>query len=216
VTNAPPWLILDTSADEIAVALAAGGELRATLRHRPSGPLSEHLRPALEHLLDAEDVALGDLGGVAVARGPGSFTGLRVGLAFGLGLAESLGIPAHGLSCLDALAEGFAVERPATDGTIAAVVPTSARRADAYVRSYRVVSGRVEPLGPARVAAGTELEASLAAVDQVVGRVPGRASAGTPQLAGLARCLELVRSGAAAAEPLFPEYILPPPPIATR
>jgi tRNA threonylcarbamoyladenosine biosynthesis protein TsaB len=65
---------------------------------------ARRLLPAIEWLLARLSLRLGDLGLLAVAAGPGSFTGLRIGLATAQGLAESAGLPAVGVSTLEATA----------------------------------------------------------------------------------------------------------------
>ncbi len=63
-----------------------------------------HLMPALEFLLSGLSASIQDTKALVVAKGPGSFTGLRVGLSFAKGLCYALGVPLIGVSSLEALA----------------------------------------------------------------------------------------------------------------
>lgn len=67
---------------------------------------AESLFPILETLLDDTKISWSDLTAIAVCTGPGNFTGVRISVAAARGLALSLGIPAIGVSRLDALAYG--------------------------------------------------------------------------------------------------------------
>ena len=93
----------DSSSADQSVALAdpAGQPLGATAWTAERGQGGE-LLPRLLELLDQQGTSLHDVTGIAVAIGPGSFTGLRVGLALAKGLAVGLGCPIVGIGSLDA------------------------------------------------------------------------------------------------------------------
>lgn len=97
-------LAIDTTTRWGSVAVVAGGCVQASLA--VSAPLdhSESLLPTVSHLLSRLDLGVGDLQAVAAARGPGSFTGVRIGLASAQGLALAAGVRGLGLSSLEALA----------------------------------------------------------------------------------------------------------------
>lgn len=111
-------LAVDTTSERESVALVDGGSVRGEVRLRTSDGHSRRLIPVIEFLLGASALRAADVEGYAVAVGPGSFTGLRVGLSTVQGLALAAGRPCLGLSTLDALAETARGEAP----TLVAVV----------------------------------------------------------------------------------------------
>jgi tRNA threonylcarbamoyladenosine biosynthesis protein TsaB len=98
-------LAIDTSTARAGIALYDGDVLAESVWHagRDHGRL---LMPTIEETMRRLGREPGEIAAVAAARGPGSFTGLRVGLAVARGLAVALGIPAYGIGSLDVLAGG--------------------------------------------------------------------------------------------------------------
>jgi tRNA threonylcarbamoyl adenosine modification protein YeaZ len=94
-------LAIDTSTDSASVALVQEGRVLAEATWRCRQNHSVELLPRLAQLLDETKVGLQSISCVIVARGPGSFNGLRVGLSTAKGLAFSLGIPIIGISSLE-------------------------------------------------------------------------------------------------------------------
>lgn len=213
----PPVLVIDTSAGEIGVALAFADRSRAALRHAPRGPLSENLRPAIERLLAGEGLSFPDLIGVAAVRGPGSFTGLRVGLAFAEGLAASRGLPATGVGSLEALAAG-AAPRLADGTSLLALVRSGSQRDDWYAQPFRVAEGVASPAGAAEILAGEALDDAVKRAGALAGDLPAGAAAkpflGRERLLdGAIRLADAVASGRREREPLEPVYLLEPTPV---
>jgi len=137
-------LAVDTATARGSVALVDGSSLRGEERLPDSTQPSLHLLPAIERLLSASGVAASGVDGFAVTVGPGSFTGLRVGLSTVQGLALAAGRPCLGVGVLDILAEGT--------GQTVTFALTDAYRAEVYWAEYdalgvSVVSPRAGPLG---------------------------------------------------------------------
>jgi tRNA threonylcarbamoyladenosine biosynthesis protein TsaB len=103
-------LAVDTTTANGSVALAEGGEVRGEVRFRAPDGHSAHVLPAVEFLLRTLSLTAAALDGYAVATGPGSFTGLRVGLSTIQGLALGAGRPCVGVPALDVLAARIAGE----------------------------------------------------------------------------------------------------------
>ncbi len=141
-------LALDTGSPQVSVALARGGELaavRGAAMERSSNQVLEMMREVL-----AEAGARpADLGGIVALRGPGSFTGVRIGLATGFGFHQALGIPATGLSTFEILAA--AAEAPHGAVILAAV---DALRGDWSVQAFAASEAPVNLGAPELVPAG--------------------------------------------------------------
>ena len=124
---------IDTSTAELTVALVAGD---AVLGERAAGPdprgrprHATQLLPVVEEVL-ADGGGWSALSGIAVGVGPGTFTGLRIGVATARALAQARGLPVAGVSSLAALAAGVAAgDRPRLG-------VTDAKRGEAFAALY--------------------------------------------------------------------------------
>ena len=96
-------LALESSAKPASVAVISDGKLLGQYFQNSGLTHSRTLMAMAESLLKNLDITIGDIGLVAVARGPGSFTGVRIGVSAAKGLAFGLGVPVCGVSTLDAM-----------------------------------------------------------------------------------------------------------------
>lgn len=103
-------LAFDTATDRATSALVDDGEVLGERFSRAATLLAD-----VDALLRQAGAHPRDIGGLALGTGPGSFTGIRIGLAVARGLALSLGVPAAGVSTLDALAAGAPGATPVID-----------------------------------------------------------------------------------------------------
>ena len=129
-------LAVDTSSHRVSLAVSCGEEIVASLSMNNHLPHSQTLFPNISVLLQAAGLEIQAVNVFATATGPGSFTGLRVGLAAVKGLADSLGKPCLGIDSLDllALATGF-------DG--AHLVMIDAGRGEVYGGMREVTAGDI-------------------------------------------------------------------------
>ena len=95
------YLAIDTSTAAASLAIVQDSEVLAELTWRCGQNHSTQLLPHLVYLLNQGKLNIQSTSGIIVARGPGSFNGLRVGISTAKGLAFSLGIPIVGISSLE-------------------------------------------------------------------------------------------------------------------
>lgn len=197
---------------------------------------SETLLPVIGGLLGKAGLAPSDVEAVAVTSGPGSFTGLRVGLSTAKGLALAAGIPLAGFSTLKVLAEALAQESGAAPGTMVCAL-LDAGRGQLYRGLYAVARPSASPwrteeqgeesirspekalagLAAGAVAGGDgaarhadALRSSMPAGILLIDRMPCLA----PLLA--VRAERLLRSESLPAGALKPNYVRPPDALAKR
>ena len=94
-------LAIDTSTPDASIAFSSEGQIIAELTWHSGQNHTLELMPNLSCLLRLNELTVKDIGGIAVARGPGSFNGLRVGLSAAKGLAFALNVPLVGISTLE-------------------------------------------------------------------------------------------------------------------
>jgi tRNA threonylcarbamoyladenosine biosynthesis protein TsaB len=147
-------LALDTTSELGGVAIRSGGRIVAEVSiHAPDG-FADVLFPAIEQTLAGANLQLRDIDCFAAASGPGSFTGVRVGLSAVKGLAAALGKPAVGISNLKALASFGKSPLRAT--------VLDARRNQVYAAVY---NANLEPVIPETVINFSEWLASLGTIE---------------------------------------------------
>ena len=120
-------LALDTCLTACSVAILDGETVLAARSEAMPRGHQERLAPLVRELMTEAGIPFSALTRIGVTVGPGSFTGLRVGLAFAKGLSAALAIPCVGVGALDALAYG-------REGFVVAVI--DARREQVYVQLF--------------------------------------------------------------------------------
>lgn len=100
-------IAIDTATETASVAIAhPEGEIAAELTWRAGRNHTMHVHPTLRHVMMLAGITKDDLTGIVSTRGPGSFTGIRIGLATAKGLAHGLDVPIVGMGTLATAAYG--------------------------------------------------------------------------------------------------------------
>lgn len=149
-------LALESSAKAASAALFDGEKMLGLYFQNDGLTHSSTLLPMAEQLLKNTGHTIGDVGRIAVSRGPGSFTGLRIGLAAAKGLSWALEIPVVGVSTL----EGMAFGGPADEGAALCCV-MDARRQQVYNALFEIRGGVPVRLCEDRAISIAELQEEL-------------------------------------------------------
>lgn len=153
-------LSMDSSAVTASVALTDGNEIIKSEFVNSGLTHSETLLPMIARVMDGHKYS--ELDGIAITAGPGSFTGVRIGVATVKGLAFNDDIPCYSVSTLEAIAYNFVDE----NAVVCAVM--DARRMQFYNALFRVQSGKVERLCDDRAISIEDLRNELKQYDNVI------------------------------------------------
>lgn len=138
-------LAIDTATRFISLAIYDGQALLAEQTWQSHNNHTRQLAPAIFTLLDGCDLDMSDLTALAVSTGPGSYTGLRIGVSLAKGIAAARKLPLVGVTTLDTLA----ASQPYYQSGGGLIVVVQAGRGRVIVRTYRWRKGqwasRAEP-----------------------------------------------------------------------
>ena len=131
-------LALDAATEVCSVAVSDGDNV---FERRSDIPKShaQLLLLLVDEVLLASGIDLSSLDAIAVTRGPGSFTGIRIGIGIAQGLSYGAKIPAIGVNTLEVMAQGYVNRFPSFSGYL--VPALDARMAEVYWSVYRVENG---------------------------------------------------------------------------
>jgi len=213
-------LAIESATSRPSLALFNDQELLAHRECHANGSLTPQIIPAIHELLEEASVTVADLEGLAVSIGPGTFTGLRVGLATMTAFRFALGIPLVGVSTLEGLAWNLPnVELP--------ILSTVAIRADLVYwgrfrwRDNHLVSMETDQMGKLSDACAGLSEPTIVLGDGWIRNqaysggnagllIEGPAEALWPSAAGVGRAgLVLLKEKAWLPEGCTPRYIQP-------
>lgn len=155
-------LAVESSAVSASVAIVDDGKLIAESFVNNKLTHSQTLMPMIEHVTETAQIPLNDIDVFAVTVGPGSFTGIRIGVASVKGLAFSLSRPCAAVSTLEAAAQNMAF----TDAVICAVM--DARCGQVYNAIFRAKDEKLIRLTDDRAISITELEKELLGMNEKI------------------------------------------------
>ena len=139
-------LAIETSTDVCSAALSADGATMDSILETGARMQTARLAPMIEELLKRNSLSVKDCSAVAVSSGPGSYTGLRVGVSMAKGLCFGAGIPLIGVGTLDILAaQGIALSQAGADYVIPMI---DARRMEVYQAIYDGAGTRIGDIAP--------------------------------------------------------------------
>ena len=152
-------LAFETSAKAASVALTQSGKLLGESYQNTGLTHSQTLMVMAEDLLKQCGKTVADLTAVAVAEGPGSFTGVRIGVAAAKGLSWGKQLPCYGVSTLEAMAMSLGIY----EGHVCACM--DARRSQVYNALFLADKGNIERITEDRAIALAELKTELEHID---------------------------------------------------
>ncbi|MFN8561656.1 MAG: tRNA (adenosine(37)-N6)-threonylcarbamoyltransferase complex dimerization subunit type 1 TsaB [Anaerolineae bacterium] len=174
-------LAIDTATQFISIALHDGQQVLAEQTWRSENHHTVELAPAVRALMNHADLTPGDLSALAVATGPGSYTGLRIGVALAKGIAGACRLPLVGIPSFDILA----AQQPRSTGALVLALP--AGRGRVVAARYTWSKGRWKARGEAE---NVDWDTLLAGIDDAAtlsGEISaeGRAKIEAAQMDGL-------------------------------
>ncbi len=211
-------LALDTSTNRASLALIGVADGPVTASPDPSLRHGRGVVPAIRDLLHRAGLRVADLDGIAVGLGPGSFTGLRVGVTAAKTLAYAAKCPLAGFDSLEAIAAG------APAGSMRLAVAVDAQRGDVFAAEFlrpspgafpqRLSPTRVEPKARwlSRLEAGTLIlgpDLARLVPDLPAGLQLADAESGFPRASAFAELALAALAGSTEADPwsLEPVYL---------
>lgn len=154
---------IDTATRTAAIGIGGAGRVRLDAHLEGSSLRTRALVRAIDDLLGQAGASVAELTGVAVGTGPGSFTGLRVGIAAAQGIALGLGVPVVGVGTLECVA------RNAPPDASSVCVVVDAGRGEVFLGQFERPGSGLCAVGPARVLSPGQAAEAIPAGSIVLG-----------------------------------------------
>jgi tRNA threonylcarbamoyladenosine biosynthesis protein TsaB len=133
----PILLHIETATDVCSVALSRGAEIIGLKEEAGGNNHAKNLLPFVDEVLKQGGCKIAELNGVAVSIGPGSYTGLRIGVSTAKGIAYTAGIPVMAVSTLESIAQGAKALWSGTSTDTVQIVPMiDARRMEVFTSRF--------------------------------------------------------------------------------
>lgn len=131
-------LQIETATPVCSVAVSKSGETIAVVEAAQMNIHASQLTIFVEEVLRKAEISMQQLDAIAISMGPGSYTGLRIGVSTAKGLCYGLNLPLLAINTLDSMVHGFSMLQTAKDGY--SLVPMiDARRMEVYTAQYNMV-----------------------------------------------------------------------------
>jgi tRNA threonylcarbamoyladenosine biosynthesis protein TsaB len=156
---------VDTATGTLSIALCDGQRVAAEVAWPVKMHHTVELAPAAEELLRRAGVKAGDIRAVGVAQGPGSYTALRIGMAFAAGFAVPHNLPVIGIPTFEILARA----QPATEKDLVTVI--QAGRGRIAWAMYHAVAKKWKAVGESRVSGWEEIAADAPKRARICGEI---------------------------------------------
>lgn len=129
-------LQIETATPSCSAAISKNGVCIATVDATEGNMHASHLTVFVDAVLEKAGLRMSDLSAIAVSKGPGSYTGLRIGVSAAKGLCYALDIPLLAVNTLAAMQEGFVRSVGAAEHSVAYVPMIDARRMEVYMAIF--------------------------------------------------------------------------------
>ncbi len=147
-------LSIDTSSKIASIAIIEDGKILDEMHILSEEEHSQTLMPMIEKLFKDNNMDLDDIDVIGCSRGPGSFTGIRIGIATAKAFSDAKNIPLIGIDSLEALAYSVVIEKENTDCEILAMI--NAKNNNVYAATYIVNNGKLSMVKNAEIMNITE------------------------------------------------------------
>lgn len=134
-------LAMDTSQAFCSVAIVEDGKTLKEMHSTEEKEHSQTLMPMVKQLLESQNLTLDDIKLLACSRGPGSFTGIRIGMATTKAFSDAKNIPIVGVNSLEALAYATIMQKGNKDSKILTII--DAKNDNVYFAVYKIHNGNV-------------------------------------------------------------------------